>query len=583
VRTTDAVETYHDRIRESVLPDAGSESWRRGHLRVACALEEHGPSEPHVLFPHFEAAGESARAAHYAELAAEAADRTLALDRAAELYDKALRLGEHAPGDRARLLVKLAEARGRAGRGGGAAAAYLDAALLGNASERVDRRGRAAEHLILSGRIDEGLSVLAGVVTEAGATFPSSQRGALVSILGTRAKIRWQELASRTRDRTGELARFELFRSIAAGLGPVDPIRAAYFQERALLCALRSGDEQGIARALSLEAVYRAMPGCAERERVERMFDRVRALLPRIDDPYVPLFLETTRQIAYFFLGMPRAAADAIPPVEAGLAEIGRASTWERTMLRFIRASALRQLGSWPELVRVVDEYARDDIERDNRFLATSVTRLVNQRHLLDDDPRAAEAALRAAVWPTPPGTAHVQTVFELWAVGDRWIYEGRADRRRALAPDLAVLRRSQLLRMQVLRLEVRSVRARLALAHATSLRGLARRAALREVRRHAKLLERELTTHALVYTALLRAGLAAIERDEPRSIAELRRAIDLCGDDLAFHAAVARRQLGTTLGGDRGRQLVGEADATLRANGARRPERVAALFAPGF
>lgn len=52
---------------------------------------------------------------------------------------------------------------------------------------------------------------------------------------------------------------------------------------------------------------------------------------------------------------------------------------------------------------------------------------------------------------------------------------------------------------------------------------------------------------------------------------------------EVALSAAAARRRLGEVLGGDEGRALVRTADEAMARLGATRPDRMAALFAPGF
>src|SRR6516165_2949555 len=52
---------------------------------------------------------------------------------------------------------------------------------------------------------------------------------------------------------------------------------------------------------------------------------------------------------------------------------------------------------------------------------------------------------------------------------------------------------------------------------------------------------------------------------------------------DLRLHAAAARRRLGEQVGGSEGYRLVEQADAWMKGQKVRRPERMTALLAPGF
>src|SRR5262249_41969330 len=86
VRTTrmrggEALESFHDRVRETALAHLPEEERRAGHERLARALEVAG-ADPAALYLHHRGAGNSARAAHYAALAAQQASEALAFERA---------------------------------------------------------------------------------------------------------------------------------------------------------------------------------------------------------------------------------------------------------------------------------------------------------------------------------------------------------------------------------------------------------------------------------------------------------------------------------------------------------------------
>jgi hypothetical protein len=51
----------------------------------------------------------------------------------------------------------------------------------------------------------------------------------------------------------------------------------------------------------------------------------------------------------------------------------------------------------------------------------------------------------------------------------------------------------------------------------------------------------------------------------------------------LRLHAAAARRRLGERVAGSRGQRLVEQADAWMKGQNVRRPDRMTALLAPGF
>ncbi|MEO7158043.1 MAG: AAA family ATPase, partial [Vicinamibacterales bacterium] len=116
------LETYHDRIRETVIAHLSPEDLRRHHRALADTLVSLDDPDPEVLSVHFLGAGERVRAAGYSVLAADRASDKLAFDRAARLYRLALDLDPAiAPERQSAIHGKLGDALASAGRGGQAA------------------------------------------------------------------------------------------------------------------------------------------------------------------------------------------------------------------------------------------------------------------------------------------------------------------------------------------------------------------------------------------------------------------------------------------------------------------------------
>src|SRR5207237_300864 len=67
----EALETYHDRIRDSVVSGLSAERIAGLHLKIARALEASGRADAEALALHYSAGGQRELAAKFAEAAAE--------------------------------------------------------------------------------------------------------------------------------------------------------------------------------------------------------------------------------------------------------------------------------------------------------------------------------------------------------------------------------------------------------------------------------------------------------------------------------------------------------------------------------
>src|SRR5262249_12078551 len=153
---TDEIETYHDRIRETVVARLEPEVTREHHRRLALALESSSSADPEVVGMHLLGSGQPERAADYFATAAVQAADALAFDRAADLYRRARELQpETSPSETIhRLNVRLGDALANAGRGAEASAAYLAAVPDASVADAIEFQRRAAMQFLISGHID---------------------------------------------------------------------------------------------------------------------------------------------------------------------------------------------------------------------------------------------------------------------------------------------------------------------------------------------------------------------------------------------------------------------------------------------
>src|SRR5262249_22584257 len=156
------------------------------------------------------------------------------------------RLGSYNEPAARNLRIELAEALVNAGRGVEAAEEFLVASAGASAATSLDCQRRAAEQLLACGHLDRGFRTLRARLGQGGVRLPATPRGALMSLLWQRLRLRLRGLRWRERDESEisqrELTRLDVYKAVATSMAVVDTIRASDFQARGLLLALRLGE-----------------------------------------------------------------------------------------------------------------------------------------------------------------------------------------------------------------------------------------------------------------------------------------------------------------------------------------------------
>jgi len=598
-RDDDPIETYHDRVREAVVAGLPPATLRERHRRLAVALETSGSADDETLAVHFREAGEIEQAGEHAAAAAARAAEALAFDRAARLYRIALDLLPEDEAARRSLRVRLGDALANAGRGGEAAEAYLGAvprpnatttALGVSAADALELQRRAAEQLLRSGHVDEGLSAVESVLRAVGLKLAPTPRRALISVVLRRAFVRLRGLGFRERDSSQvpaeELTRIDICWSIAAGLGVIDTIRGADFQKRHLLLALRAGEPYRVARALAMEVAYSAVAGGASRRRTAEILERARALAERVGHPHALGLSTLVAGVAAYLEGRFREALTLCDRAEQVLRDRCTGVAWELGSARLFALWALLYQGEVAELLRRVPSVVSEAEERGDLYAATSLRAgLVSYTRLAADDPDGARREADEAIERWSHRGYHVQHSYHFVAVTQIDLYAGRPEAAwRRVTEEWPASRDALLFKVQHTRLINLHLRARCALGLAAARAGPEREALVRAALRDAGRIESERMPWADGLARLVRAGVAALAGDPAAAAAALESAaaaLDAC--EMALYAAAARRRLGELRGGDDGRALVAAADAWLSAQRIGAPARLAAAAVPGI
>ncbi len=572
----DAVETSHDRVREAVIAGLSPERRAQVHAGLAAALERE--ADPEWSAHHFRAAGDRASARHYTERAAERAMVAFAFERAAALFRDALELGDDPrPWP---LWVRLAEALSCSGRGPEAAAWFLRAATDAPELQALDLTRRAAQHLLRSGHVDEGLEVVRPVLEALDLAPPRKHLVAMAALVVNRARVlgRGFDFAERPAADLGarERLRIDVCWTMGNGLGGVDLVQGGEFQGRHMLLALEAGEPYRVARALAWEAVISALEGPTGAARAEECCRRALAIADRIGHPHAKAWGLAASVVGHWCEGRWRQADAICAEAAAAFRACHEDIAWELGSLHaWWSLPALFYLGEARALRDRAPAAAAEFARRGDRYALTTLrTYVAPLIHLLDGRPDEArrESAEAIAAWSRHSSGWHLQHWCDLVAQCQADVYEG--DSKAALdriARRWVAIVHAQGHRSRIVRIVTGDLAARAALVAARRHPRYRRRVA-----EEAERLERESTPWADALARCLRGGLAAFRGEVAAARAAYADAVAAFGAlEMPLHAAAAalRRD-----------ELAGE-PPDLRPfddRGVADPRRFADLLAPG-
>ncbi len=587
-----ALEAYHDRIRETVAASLDADRARAHHAAIARALERASSPPAARLAMHFFAAGERERARAWAYSAAERAREGLAVDRAAALYEQALDLTDDGPtsSERGELELAIAESLANAGRGADAAEVFLRAAEHLPEERATDCRRRAASELLHCGDIEGGMRIARPLLADAGFRVPRSTAmayaRAIVTMFGTivaawlYARFGLGPLR-RARERADprDLRRIDLGRALGISLLLVEYGIGFYLLAAATWSALWSGDRTRHAYVLHGAATWAGLFGMARL--AQRLEQTARSFAVDDADAKLLAWAPTGAIVSRFGAGEFRRVIDAadpaittlqrLPDSSAELSYVQAIDTWARCHAGDLREVAIRA----PALARAARARGNLWMETAMNASVTVLARLVVD----DSDAARRDADDLSERWPNRD---FIQR--QLWYCDARVhidLYRGELDERFFDAIDEAFA--PWVFPTPYLVVMVGSWRCRLELALADR-DPAGRPERLRRARKSARTARRAKIACAPAIGDLLLACVAFAEGDRDRSARLLAQTIasaDARG--LPLYAAVAKHRLASLREGDERERLLAEADAYMREQGVRRPDRFFYMFAPGF
>jgi serine/threonine protein kinase len=580
----DVVEITQDRIRETIVAQLSDAALRTHHGHLAAVLQDTADADAEAIATHWLLAGDGARAAEYAESAAEHAASKLAFDQAARLMR--LAIDNTPPGDPAlrRQRLRLGELLKNSGRAIESSRVFLGLVDGASRAEQVEYQRVAAEQLLVAGCIDEGAELLHRVLRATGMKAPRSPLSAVFWLIVYRLWL--AVLGLHVRDRRPDevspeaRARIEALFTATSGFSIVDVVLSACMQARHLVEALRYGDRFQLLRAVSLEAAHLSATGKRETARELELVEIARGLAAREATEEADAYFSGARGIGLFQRGRWREAAELLA---RGQSAMQHALVGFSTVRMFSLYTGFF-LGQITESRARLARLCADAEDRGDRYTSVNVRTSVGVHAALAiDDVVGAHRGPREAIVQWTQKGFHVQHWQGMVYEPDADVYAGDgAAAYERLVRDLGLLRRSLLLHAGFIRVMTFFTRARYAIA---SIDGTSsqRRARVAEALRMARLLDRESDVWTKGLAAMVRACAYNAAGYRGQTVAALRSAVERNqASESLVYLEPARYRLGQFLGGQEGRELRARALEAMVAQGIKNPERWADTFMPG-
>ena len=567
VRSRDPIELYHDRVREIVLDKLEPETQRALHAQLAEAMLELEPERLEDIALHAFEGGDRERAADYALKAASAAMEALAFMRAASFYERAIDWSEAHDEPRA-LLLRLAEALACAGRGPEAAKAFLSAAQGAEPLQQIEYQTRAAEQLLMTGRVSEGLAAIEAPARALSLSMPRSKGAALTALLFHVAalKLRGTRYTERSADQVDRMttARIDFCFAMGRGLGALEALGAGCFFLKGIRLALASGEPSRIAQGLGFygyltmrkgdpKSVSKGLGLLAEAERAAE----------RSGDHYAAACVLFYRGLGEGTLCRP---AKSIPLIEQALEHFEQSGTdihWERLQCDVAVVPSIGTLGQVDRAYEVVRRLQRRAENAQDVYGINYASVMTAFVQLYRGEPEHAKTLLANPHALLSEGDFLMSDLWYLQAQSRMALYEHRPkDALRLVQDAWPKMRRGGFLDFMAFRIEMCAIFASAAVDSGDLALG----------QKYAAKLDADYAEQAHAFGALIRAGVANLRGD-----AEAR------GERLRFAKERFKRSGAAILEAIVDLRLGEPATDRMRALGVGEPARLADMFSPGF
>lgn len=573
----------HDYVRTAVVaalsPDVKA-AWHEALARAFEAAPTHLDSL--AIVEHWLSAGHPAQAATHAVNAAVAAEEALAFRRAAELYQVAQSYGAWTPSQQRDLFRRQAAALTAAGQLDEAAAAYGYSAQLISDAEAIDLERLRVEQLLRRGRVEEALPGAERVLAAVGVKLPLTSGRAIPTLAAQwlSQRLRGYDYVERALADVPlvDLRKCDVLYSLASGMGFCDPMLGRMVQSAFLRTALSVGEPYRVGLALSQEAVYVAAGGQRAWPAVAHLAERLQRLANAVANPQLNGIIACSLGLAAHLCGQWQTSLRYLETGQATLRNFGSNVRWEIDLSEVYLLTSQYYLGQWREFARAVPRALRDAVERGDliaqfwlRVGRTNLAWLMANK--LDD----ARAALEQAGNMLGDNYATLHHVHALLAQLNYEMYVGEITAGRArLEAAWPTLTRMQALRVANMRIELLSIRGRLALA------GSITEEALRQAESCASALQKEEAAFGQGLGSMLAGAifdLTGRPEEALHALAASEAAFETA--QMAGHLLLARLRRAQVQGGAVGRAQAAAAMDQLQELGVVAPIRFANALAP--
>jgi hypothetical protein len=462
------VSPYHDAIREFADASLDDGTRRSRHTALATALVESGmPIEWQI--PHLEGSGRSAAAGDAALTAARDASRRYAFEIAATYYTKALALGEFPAAARAAILDELASNLASAGRGREAAEHYATAAAaytsLGQPEAALVTMQRSAVALLRSGRIDDGRTALAATLRSMGERLPASP--VLAAVIETVRLAFSPRNVVREAIPTQLRLRLETLWTSATSLPMYDPVLANALTLRFVRRALRAGEPRWVIRALALEAAFLAALGGRYRRKARARMAELRTRLLDRDWPYESAWMAATEGSTAWLSGELHACVVWTSRARDMFRQVPETNAYEFALLDSFRLPAMALVGDHAMVLASAEEVISASEARGDGFaMLPCLHGHITAAYLAAEQPDLAARRADRALEISRRGASPTPAYHQAWSRAMLALFEQDGQRAyRGLCDAWNDLRRSGLLRLEIVAGDLRYLRGRCALA----------------------------------------------------------------------------------------------------------------------